>query len=140
MEYFSGIVEHQLDAKNRIRIPAKFRSALGKEVYFVAGAQNCIAVYSKTSLDERLEELRNVRSNEPEKLKAKRVIQGSIERVEEDTQGRTLLSNFFRKYAQIGKDVITIGMGDYIEIWSKERYEEYMNGMTPSEAHELVGF
>ena len=140
MEFFSGTVEHTLDGKNRMRIPAKFRSALGKEVFFVAGAEHCIAVYSKEALQARLQELSQIRSNEPEKLQARRVLQSSIETVEEDGQGRTTLPPLLRKYAKIEKDIVTIGMGDYLEIWSKEHYQEYMGGMTPSEAHALIGF
>ena len=56
MKYFSGTVSHQLDAKNRIRIPAKFRNDLDDAYYFVAGAQGCISVFPKAALEERLKD------------------------------------------------------------------------------------
>ncbi len=140
MGYFSGTVVHQLDAKNRIRIPAKFRKSLGDEYYFVAGAQGCIAVYPEAALSERLEKLKEIRTGDPDKLRAKRLIQSSVEKVTEDDQNRTLIPTFFRNYAHISKDVVTIGMGDYLEIWSKETFEKYCSEMTFDEAYSLVDF
>src|SRR5699024_11747167 len=39
MAAFTGTVYHAMDAKNRIRIPAKFRTGLGKEYSFIIGSQ-----------------------------------------------------------------------------------------------------
>ena len=140
MENCTGSVSHQLDAKNRIRIPARFRSELGKEYYFVVGVNHCIAVYSKEALNERLEALKSIHNTDRERFRAKQYIQGTIEKVEEDGQGRTVLSAFFREYAGIKKDVITVGNGDYLEIWSKEHREAFFKDMTPDVAFDLVDF
>ncbi len=140
MKYFSGTVSHQLDAKNRIRIPAKFRNDLDAAYYFVAGAQGCISVFPKAALEERLEALKNVRSSDPAKMLAKRKIQSSVEKVEEDAQGRTLLSAFLRNHAKINKDVVTVGMGDYLEIWSKDAFEKYSGEMSFDDAYALIDF
>ena len=123
MEFFVGTFNHQIDGKNRIRIPAKFRAGLGKEYYFVASMEGCIRVYPEEVLSERVASLNGSRSGDPVKLLAKRKILSSIEKVSDDDQGRTLLSANLKKFAGIEKDVITVGMSDYIEIWSKERFE-----------------
>ncbi|MBO5046164.1 MAG: cell division/cell wall cluster transcriptional repressor MraZ [Clostridia bacterium] len=140
MEFFSGTVSHQLDAKNRIRIPAKFRAGLGKEIYFVAGSQGCISVFSKEVLEERIAALNAIRTSDAEKMRARRKILGSIEKVTEDDQGRTLLSAFLRGHANVQKDVVTVGMGEYLEIWSKSAYEAYTQEMTMDDAYALVDF
>ncbi len=140
MRYFSGTVSHQLDGKNRIRIPAKFRTDLGSEFYFMAGAQGSIYVLPKEALEERLEALRSVKSSDPVKMQAKRKIQSSVEKVTEDEQNRTLLSAFLREHAHIQKDIVTIGMGDYLEIWAKERFEAYSAQMSYDDAYALVDF
>ncbi len=137
---FCGTVSHQLDGKNRIRIPKKFRKDLGDEYYFVAGSQGCIGVYPKAALEERLEALKSIRASEPQKLLAKRKIESSVEEVNEDDQGRTLLPQPLRAHAGIEKDVVTIGMGDYLEIWSKEAFDKLNASISVDEAYELVGF
>ena len=42
---FRGIYEHQLDDKNRLRIPAKFKSGLGESYSFARGMNGCIYVF-----------------------------------------------------------------------------------------------
>ena len=46
MKLLSGKVAHQLDAKNRIRIPAKYKNAFPEKekLYFVEYAPGCISV------------------------------------------------------------------------------------------------
>lgn len=140
MKYFSGTVSHQLDAKNRIRIPAKFKGDDDEEFYFVVGSQKCVSVFPKASLEERLEALKNVRTSDPKQMLAKRKIQSSVEKVETDGYGRTVLSEFFREYANIKKDVVTIGMGDYLEIWAKDEFEKYTSQMSFEDAYALIDF
>ena len=113
MKYLTGTVEHALDGKNRIRIPKKFKDAFeGEPLYFVRYTGGCIAVYPKSAIDERLETLKGIKSDNKDLLRAKRAILGAIQQVEEDTQGRTTLSAELRSYAGIEKNVLTVAMGD----------------------------
>lgn len=140
MALFLCKTEHQVDAKNRIRIPAKAHSDLGKEFYFMAGANGCIAVYPKEALEERIASLKEIRSGDPKKLAAKRKVLSSIVAAVEDDQGRTLLPASLRQYAGIEKTVVSVGMIDHIEIWAKERYVEADAEMTIDEAMKLTDF
>lgn len=135
---FYGRVEHQLDAKNRIRIPTKYRSELGNDYYFMARPQGCIGVLTQQALDKLNERLDKVTSGDPRQMRAKRLILGSVEKVTEDIQGRIVLSSFFRGHAKITKDVVTVGNGDILEIWSKDAFKEYTDGMSIDEAFESV--
>lgn len=135
---FYGQIEHQLDAKNRIRIPAKYRSVLGKDYYFMARPQGCIGVLTQEELDKLIAKLDKVTSGDPEMMKAKRVILGSVEKVAEDEQGRIVLSSYFRSHAGISKDVITVGSGEILEIWSLEAYKKYAGGISVDEAFRLL--
>lgn len=44
--------------------------------------------------------------------------------VGEDKQGRVALPDALVEYAGLGKDVVTVGLGDHIAIMSKEKREE----------------
>ena len=61
---FRGIYEHQLDDKNRLRIPAKFKKGLtgeddaNRKAYrFTRGLNGCIYVFPDEVLDELIDEL-----------------------------------------------------------------------------------
>ena len=47
----------------------------------------------------------------------------SAQEGELDKQGRILISAPLREHADLTKDVVLVGVGNHIEIWSKDRYE-----------------
>lgn len=140
MKFLSGKVAHQLDAKNRIRIPAKFKNAFPEHetLYYVEYAPDCITVMPESVLSEKLASFDEVDPGDPQLMLAKRRIMSSIDEVTEDGQGRTQIPKSFRDYAKLTKDVVTVGMGNYVEIWSLEKFEEQMNGMTIRQANAIA--
>jgi len=101
-------------------------------------SSDCIGVYSGEALDAILEKLNAVTSGDPKKMMAKRRILSTVQEANEDDQGRIVLSAMLRKEANIQKDVITIGMGNHLEIWAKEVFEKYNAEMTLAEAGEIL--
>ena len=136
----SGKVVHQMDAKNRIRIPAKYKNAFPdrEKLYFVEYAPDCITVMPESVLSTKLASFDEVNPGDPDMMIAKRRILSSIDEVSEDGQGRTQIPKSFRDYAKLTKDVVTVGMGNYVEIWSLEKFEEQMNGMSIQQANTLT--
>ena len=54
--FLTGEYDHQIDAKNRIRIPGKLR---GKEekLYFTKGTDGCIFVFYESAIKEKFAKL-----------------------------------------------------------------------------------
>ena len=44
-----------------------------------------------------------------------------------DKQGRILVPDFLKKYAEIKENVVIIGVSDRIEIWAKEKWGSFVN-------------
>ena len=131
MTMFTGEYFHQLDAKNRIRIPAKFRKELGDEYYFAYGTNHCIFVFTKEKMDEYLDQLSQVKISDLEAQRRLRMFARTCVQVEEDNQGRVVLSPEFRRHALLGagdKDLVVSGAVNRIEIWNKRVYDEYNAG------------
>ena len=118
---------HQLDAKNRMRIPAKFREMLGEGYSITVGADNCLYVYSKEQADNVRKTLKNINPYRASRLKTARFILYNFWDAEEDNQGRILLPENLRKYAKIQKNVIVFEGPNCIEIWSEEVWNENFN-------------
>lgn len=53
---FSGEQAHQLDAKNRIRIPSQFKLPENEEIVFCKGTTPCIYVLPKSAMDKMSEQ------------------------------------------------------------------------------------
>ena len=111
---------HQLDAKNRMRIPAKLREELGSNYSITVGTGGCLYVYTAEQMKEVKATLTNINAFRDKQLKAARFILYYTWEAEEDKQGRILLPENLRKYAKIEKNVIVFKGPNCIEIWSEE--------------------
>ena len=140
MKFMTGTVEHQLDGKNRIRIPAKFRSAFPEKetLYFVRYNADRVAVMPESVLNAKMKVFDDITPDDEEAMDAMAKILGSVEELSEDNQGRTMIPRYFRDAAGIEKDVVTVGMGTYIEIWAKQLHEEKMRKMTVQHANAVA--
>lgn len=140
MKRLYGTNEHQLDDKNRIRIPAKFLSVFEKEyegqpLYFVIYTPRRIALMPESVLDERMAVLEKLLPVYEEEMDALSKILGTAEEVNKDGQGRAIIPKALRAEVGIKKDVVTVGMGDYVEIWAKEVRNEKVDCMSRSDAN-----
>ena len=139
MSHLTGEYDHQIDGKNRIRIPTKLRGTEEK-LYFSKGTFGCISVNYIKELDEKIDILNeSVLMTDLSKQKGLRFLTYSIKLVEMDQQGRFVIPQELVAYAKIKKDIKICGLGSRIEIWSKERYEQYMSG-AEIEDEEVIKF
>ena len=120
---FMGEYNHTIDAKGRLIVPSKFREALGDTFVVTKGLDGCLFVYDNEEWQAFEEKLRSLPiTNKEARQFARFFLAGAVE-VEVDKQGRILVPNILREFAQISKDVVLIGVASRIEIWSKERFE-----------------
>ena len=144
MKRLYSTYEHQLDDKNRIRIPAKFLSVFekayeGQPLYFVIYTPGRIAIMPESVLDSKMAVLDNIVPLDEAAIgamDAQSKILGTAEEVNKDGQGRVIIPKLLRKEVGIEKDVVTVGMGDYIEIWAKEMRFERVDSMSRIEANQ----
>lgn len=143
---FSSSVYHQMDDKYRIRMPVKYKAELDNDFVFVAGDQPCLSVYPRAAWDARVASMEaKVRESrgDPQMLRAmRRILRSAESDIKEDGQGRITISPVFREHLNIKKgdrELITLGMGDHIEIWKVSELDKYDN-MTIGEAYTTVGF
>lgn len=139
---FRGTYEHQLDDKNRLRIPAKFKKGLtgeaGEKTYsFARGMNKCIYVFPDDVLDELIEELSDERLGESNP--ASLLFFSNIFPAEEDAQGRVVLPSRLKAIAGIKKDIVTVGRGKRLEIWSEENYNAYIEGLDYDKEFKSLG-
>ncbi len=130
MELLTGEYSHQLDEKNRFRIPAKLKKGLGTEYYFCIGSNHTIAILPKAEAEEQLLKLKAIRNADLNNLKVAREISKSIVPVAEDKQGRVVLPTELRRHMRLDKDdrdLMICGAINKIEIWAKKVYDEYFS-------------
>ena len=120
-----GEYEHSLDAKGRLIMPAKLREDMGEKFIVTKGLDGCLFGFSQTELanfEEKLKTLPLTNKNARDFVRF--FLSGAME-CEIDKQGRFLISSNLRNVATLEKEVVIIGVGTRIEIWNKDKWEEY---------------
>lgn len=120
---FMGEYNHTIDPKGRVIIPAKFRDALGEQFVVTQGLDGCLFVYDDIEWKAFEEKLKTLPITNKEARAFVRFFLAGAADVEVDKQGRILLPAVLRDHAGLNKDVVFVGVGSRVEIWSKKNWE-----------------
>ena len=123
MHMFMGEYNHTIDAKGRLIIPSKFRETLGDEFVVTKGMDGCLFVFDNSEWQAFEEKLRSLPMIDKEARQFTRYFLAGAASLEVDKQGRILLPAVLREFAGITKDAVLVGVGNRVEIWSRDRWE-----------------
>lgn len=122
---FIGEYGHAIDAKNRIILPSKFREDLGDSCIMTKGLDGCLYVYPREEWAILEEKLKSLPLTSKDARAFVRFFFSGANEMTFDKQGRTLIPQNLMQYAGIVKEVVSIGVSNRIEIWSKEKWNDY---------------
>ena len=119
---FMGEYNHTIDAKGRMIVPSKFREQLGNEFVVTKGLDGCLFVYPHEEWHNIEEKFRNVPLTTKDARKFSRFFFAGAATCELDKQGRILIPPVLREFADLQKDVVSVGVLNRIEIWSTDNW------------------
>lgn len=122
---FLGEYKHTCDDKNRLRLPPKFKKELTGSLVLTKGNDGCLFIVPKNQFEVILEKINNLPMFDSKAQLPIRMLFSSAVELQEDNQGRFLLPLNLKDFAKINKDVIFIGVGNRIELWSQENWNSY---------------
>lgn len=125
---FIGEYSHNLDAKGRLAIPAKFRSMLKKGAVVTRGIDNCLFLYSKTEWEKIAKKLAQLPISQAKARAFSRLMLAGAMDVDFDNQGRIMLPEYLRSFAGLNKKAIVAGLYDRLEIWDESAWNKYKTG------------
>ena len=137
---YIGQYLHTLDNKNRIFLPARFRKK-NKKFVLTRGLESCLYLYDLSSWEKVLEKLENLSLADKQEERAfKRALLSGAHEAVADSQGRILVPQTLRSYAQIKEnEVMIIGVGNRLEFWDKSSWNEYYNTQAEVSFKNLAG-
>lgn len=130
-----GAYTHNVDAKGRLSLPAKFRKKLPEDlVVMVEPRKQCLFVFDEEGYDDYVNNLLFARKGGYDPLNAehaelRRQIGEFADGVTVDTAGRINLSDRLCAVVGITKEVELIGNAGYFEVWDAKRREEARSRM-----------
>ncbi len=122
---FLGEYKHNIDAKQRVIIPSKFRDDLGTSFVITKGYDECVFIYDLTEWTELVNKVKALPKGDPNVRKFERFFIGGASILEVDSQGRVVIPKTLKEYAKIEKEVVFVGLSNRIELWDKDKWDTY---------------
>ena len=126
---FYGEFEHSIDRKGRLILPAKFREVAKNqfvEKFFVTrGLDKCLFMFSEEEWRSQESKFKNMSFTKQQSRTFNRLIFSGAVEVNFDKQGRILVPQYLKDFAEIKRDVMIVGVSNRIEIWAKDKWNDF---------------
>ncbi len=132
---FLGEYEATLDAKGRFLLPAGFRKQLpedGSQRFVInRGFEKCLSLYPIKSWEPIYAEISKLNDFDPKVREFRRYFLNGATIMELDTAGRLLLPQNLKDHAGLEKDIVLVSAVNKIEIWDKNKYQQFFESYSP---------
>lgn len=118
-----GSFQFNMDAKNRVFIPSKYREYYKGGFYVCKGADKCLYVYTLDNWEVVSAKIKALPGT-PQGRAFKRDFFKNADMADLDAQGRFIIKAELAQYAGLKKECVILGAGDRFEIWNPEDYED----------------
>lgn len=125
---FIGEYHHLIDEKGRLAIPIKFRNQLEKGAVVTRGLDSCLFLYPQIEWEKLANSLSKLPISKSNTRNFSRFMLAGAMDMEIDKQGRVILPDYLRKFANIKKKVVIAGLYNRLEIWDEEKWDKYKQG------------
>jgi len=122
---FLGEYRHNLDEKNRLAVPSKFRQDLKGGLIVTKGLDNCLFVYPIKQWNEWAEKLSKLPISQAKSRAFLRMMLGGAMEMTLDKQGRIVIPDYLVEYGKLSKQIVLAGLYDRIELWNAEEWKKY---------------
>ncbi len=121
---FRGVQHINMDAKGRLAMPARQREPLsemcdGRVVVTIDTQATCLVIYPLPEWERFEGEVQALPAMKPAIRRFQRLTLGYATDLELDANGRMLLPQSLREYAQLDKKLVVVGQGNKLELWSE---------------------
>jgi MraZ protein len=135
---FRGTFDFNLDAKNRLTVPAKFRAALADGIVLARGQARCFEIWPQHEYQRiHAAALEGHNPLSPRTRELKRRLFGGAYDTDLDSAGRVGVPGKLLEHAGIARDVAIVGAGECLEVWDRAAWESE-DGASPDRINELT--
>ena len=120
-----GTYKHSLDSKKRLIIPAKIVTKLDKEIVVSKGFEGCLELRTESEFENYSQKLLKLSQNKKEARILIRQLLANAANLSIDNANRILIPNILLEETNIKTQVTIIGLGDKLEIWDTNSYNEF---------------
>lgn len=136
---FVGSFPRSLDAKGRVILPSRMRAHFQEHGYLTPGADGCLALWPEEEFELEAE---RQHAKDPLGTEARNDLRdwaALVTRVEFDRQNRMPVPIELRTLADLGPEVLFVGVLDRVELWSPSRWSSRRTTLSAPPVFEGVG-
>lgn len=130
---FIGTHYHTLEAQGRVSVPKSFRPELEHGAVITHGLDGCLFIFTADSWSLLVDKLQSLPLASKPARDFLRLLTHHAAPVELDKLGRTRLPDNLCTLAGITKDVVFAGTLTRVELWAKDKYHAYVEGLSGQE-------
>jgi len=128
---FYGEYEHALDKKGRLILPSKIRETAKanyiERFYITRGLDTCLFLFSEDEWKSQETKFKSLSFTKREARQFNRLFFSGAVEAAPDGQSRILIPKYLKDYAGIKRDVVIVGVSNRIEVWDKDRWNNFYN-------------
>ena len=132
---FFGKCSLPLSENSQLTLPANYRDAGANAVYITQGFDRNLLVLSPQAFNTIYSRVKDTSISDPLARLLNRLFLSSATVVVMDDSGQIELPVNLRDYAEIGNEIVIVGQGEYLEIWSPALWQKQMDSMKDFEAN-----
>lgn len=136
-EYYSKIAD-----KNRTALPKNLREYLKGDIFITRGYEKALIVLDQQRWDRLIETIEKKPFLNRSVRDTKRFIAGSSRKLDLDSQGRFIIPENLKEYSSLDKEIVFVGILDWIELWSIEAWNKKLKDLSENSAEiaeKLIG-
>jgi MraZ protein len=119
-----------VDDKGRVIIPLRFRNELGNTFVITKGLDRCLFVYRENDFLEMEKKLEAQPALDRHTIRLQRWFSAEAIETQVDNQGRVAIPSNLRDFAGIDEEVVIVGAGSRIEVWSRAGWDAFNASLT----------
>lgn len=131
---FYGQFHTTMDDKGRFALPARLRnvkskdrkSLLSGELILAKGLEGCLSLYPQGEWMSIQERLSSLPFTQKDFRYFSRRFYSSAGSVSPDKNGRILVPSHLIEEAHLSRELLVVGVNQWIEIWNPERFQYYV--------------
>ena len=129
---FQGSQSINVDAKGRLAVPSRYREVLsavceGRLVVTANPYERCLNIYPEPQWQEVKNKIESLPNSNKKVRRLQRLVLGNASELEMDANGRLLLPQTLREYANLDKKAMLVGLGEKAELWSEQSWNDMLD-------------
>ena len=122
---FIGEYKYNLDTKNRLALPSKFRKLFKDGAVITKGLDNCLFIYTAKEWTKLADKLANLPFSQAKSRAFSRMMLAGAMDVNLDKQGRVNLPDYLKQFGGLNKTVVIAGLYNRLEVWDEKMWTKY---------------